>query len=237
MNFWTNFYIQKFQHELIPIHQGTDNKVKRSEEIYENFLENINFVTMLMDEYQIPISADDHTLDSNHQWSFNIQYKANEDWSSLFYQPLLDTSPIYIDEVTKQMFTGEKNPTDVTTVRATKFYRLWQSSPRKLKKALKKGPVTVMVHSNAPVFKYYKQGIIDSKECTPDVDHAVLAVGYGTYTNSEGKLDDYFILKNSWGKYWGEQGYARITANRSKFGKGMCGIYVESYIPSIETDQ
>lgn len=60
-----------------------------------------------------------------------------------------------------------------------------------------------MVNSQAP-FKFYKEGVIDTKECSPDVDHAVLAIGYGTYTNKEGNTDDYFILKNSWGKYWGE---------------------------------
>jgi C1A family cysteine protease len=52
--------------------------------------------------------------------------------------------------------------------------------------------------------KYYKEGIIDTNECDTEVDHSVLAVGYGTYTNENGNTDDYFILKNSWGRNWGE---------------------------------
>ena len=121
-------------------------------------------------------------------------------------------------------------------MKTKKFYRLWRSSPRKLKKAILRGPVTVMVNSNSPL-KFYKEGVLDTAECTPDVDHAMLAVGYGTYKTAEGKLEDYFILKNSWGRFWGEQGYARVTASRKKFSKGICGIYVESYIPFVETEK
>jgi C1A family cysteine protease len=97
-------------------------------------------------------------------------------------------------------------------IKAKKFYRLYKSNPTKLKRALQVGPVGVMVHTGDP-FKFYKGGIIESKECTPEVNHAVLAVGYGKYTDASGKEEDYFILKNSWGKYWGEGGYVRISGS------------------------
>ena len=148
---------------------------------------------------------------------------------------VMPTEIIYKDQETGQLLVAAKNLDEMVTIKAKKFFRLWKSSPRTLKLALKKGPVTVMVNSQGP-FKYYKHGVLDSEHCTPEVDHAVLAVGYGTYTNDKGKLDDYFILKNSWGRYWGENGYVRVTASRNQKGfkkKGMCGIYVESYQPLI----
>ena len=48
-----------------------------------------------------------------------------------------------------------------------------------LKAALNVGPVPIVVSSRNSVFKNYMGGIIDSKNCSTDVMHAVLAVGYG----------------------------------------------------------
>jgi C1A family cysteine protease len=103
-----------------------------------------------------------------------------------------------------------------------------------LKRALLKGPVTVMVNAEIP-FKYYHEGVIESQECDPDVNHAVLAVGWGRTIIYKKKgipqVVEYFILKNSWGKYWGENGYVKVSSSRRGLflNKGTCGIYVESY--------
>jgi len=66
------------------------------------------------------------------------------------------------------------------------------------------------------VFQHYYSGILNSKDCGTDIDHAVTAIGYGTK-----KGQDYYIVRNSWGKYWGDKGYVNIAAVP---GMGICGI-------------
>ena len=76
------------------------------------------------------------------------------------------------------------------------------------------GPLAIAL--NATPLQFYMGGIADygSWICDPSgINHAVTLVGYG----SESK--DYWIVKNSWGKSWGESGYFRMAR-----GKETCGI-------------
>ncbi|XP_064578541.1 pro-cathepsin H [Zonotrichia leucophrys gambelii] len=66
-------------------------------------------------------------------------------------------------------------------------------------------------------FMHYRKGVYSNPRCehTPDkVNHAVLAVGYGEEDGTP-----YWIVKNSWGRLWGMQGYFLIER-----GKNMCGL-------------
>jgi len=77
------------------------------------------------------------------------------------------------------------------------------------------GPLAVAL--NADPLQWYTGGIIDEDEssCDPQaLDHGVTLVGYGTE-----KGQDFWIVKNSWGKSWGEKGFFRMAR-----GKGICGI-------------
>ena len=77
------------------------------------------------------------------------------------------------------------------------------------------GPLAVAM--NADSLSSYTGGIFDktSSQCpSSGINHAVTMVGYGT---ASGK--DYWIVRNSWGKNWGESGYFRIVR-----GTGCCGI-------------
>ena len=78
------------------------------------------------------------------------------------------------------------------------------------------GPVSVCIDASHQSFMTYKSGIYSNPDCsTYYLDHAVLAVGYGTE-----KSQDFWLLKNSWGPNWGMDGYIKLARNANN----MCGI-------------
>ena len=79
------------------------------------------------------------------------------------------------------------------------------------------GPLAVALNANP--LQTYTGGVLDktSSQCpTSGMNHAVTMVGYG---HADDVDKDYWIIKNSWGKSWGEKGYFRIRR-----GNGTCGI-------------
>lgn len=85
-----------------------------------------------------------------------------------------------------------------------------------------KGPVSVAFQVITG-FKDYRSGIYQSNDCKNgpmDVNHAVLAVGYGTDNGQP-----YYIVKNSWGTDWGMDGYFLILRDVNMCGIGNCNSY------------
>lgn len=71
----------------------------------------------------------------------------------------------------------------------------------------------VAIQADQKQFQMYKSGVLDF-DCGKDLDHAVTIEGYGT---EDGK--DYWLVRNSWGKFWGQDGYVKMAR-----GKDLCGI-------------
>jgi len=94
--------------------------------------------------------------------------------------------------------------------------------------ALAKQPVSISIQADQYVFQLYSSGVF-TDQCGTLVDHAMLAVGYGT----EGG-EDYYIIKNSWGVSWGERGYIRLGRGKKyNDGKGQCGMLMEPSYPQL----
>ncbi|KAJ4967897.1 hypothetical protein NE237_014598 [Protea cynaroides] len=87
-------------------------------------------------------------------------------------------------------------------------------------------PISVNIDASGVKFHHYKQGIYIGDDCATELNHAVTIVGYG----SEGGID-YWIVKNSWGEGWGENGYIRI-----KRGVGACAIDLSATYPVKSSD-
>lgn len=89
--------------------------------------------------------------------------------------------------------------------------------------AIAKTPVSVAIQANHLSFQLYKSGVY-SGNCGTNLDHGVLAVGYGT---TGGKK--HYKVKNSWGNTWGDKGF--IYIERTGDGKGKCGIQMAASFP------
>jgi cathepsin L len=93
-----------------------------------------------------------------------------------------------------------------------------------LQNAVNKGCVSVAIEADQMSFQYYSGGVLTGS-CGTRIDHAVLAVGYGTLNG-----DGYWLVKNSWGTGWGVNGYVYICKGCGDNGtKGECGINMYPY--------
>jgi len=114
----------------------------------------------------------------------------------------------------KTMVSGvaPKSYTDVTP-----------NSVSALADAVSKQPVSIAIEADQSSFQFYSSGVLTSG-CGQQLDHGVLAVGYGTLNGV-----DYWKVKNSWGTTWGDDGYILIKKDSSN----LCGVLSAASYPNL----
>ena len=60
------------------------------------------------------------------------------------------------------------------------------------------------------------------------VNHGLLAVGFGA-DSAQVENPKFWLLKNSWGEEWGEDGYVRLAKGRNN----MCGVATAAEYPLV----
>ena len=101
------------------------------------------------------------------------------------------------------------------------------NSETALETAIAQTPVSVAVEADQSVFQFYSGGVMDSA-CGTQLDHGVLAVGYGTLGGK-----DYYLVKNSWGASWGANGYILLGRGAKFNPSGQCGIQAAASYPVV----
>uniref|UniRef100_A0A6C0DSV8 Peptidase C1A papain C-terminal domain-containing protein n=1 Tax=viral metagenome TaxID=1070528 RepID=A0A6C0DSV8_9ZZZZ len=90
------------------------------------------------------------------------------------------------------------------------------------------GPVSIALDAETKLFQSYKNGVITSDSCGNNLDHGVLIVGYGEEDGIK-----YWLVKNSWGTSWGDDGYIKIERSDSTNDAGICGIAMQPSFPIV----
>lgn len=120
-------------------------------------------------------------------------------------------------------------------VRVKNFLQIDRGNELALKRAIATiGPIPVAIRVPKSFRLFKSKEIYGTKVCK-QIDntffwHAVLAVGYGSEKYANGGVEDYYILKNSFGTNWGDQGYVRFVRNHNN----ACGVASRATYPVLE---
>jgi len=115
------------------------------------------------------------------------------------------------------------NPNATTGIVSYGYVNVASQDVNQMKAALAIKPLSVSIEADQPSFQSYRGGIFNGA-CGTSLDHATNVVGWGAENGVE-----YWIMRNSWGTSWGEQGYMRLQIVN---GAGVCGIQLAALYPN-----
>ncbi|XP_057460598.1 senescence-specific cysteine protease SAG39-like [Actinidia eriantha] len=122
--------------------------------------------------------------------------------------------------------TCNRNKEANHAAKITGYEDVTTNSESALLKAVANQPVFVAIDAGGSDFQFYSSGVFTG-QCGTDLDHGVTAVGYGTSDDGT----KYWLVKNSWGTGWGEEGYIRMERDIDA-DEGLCGIAMQASYPT-----
>jgi len=136
-----------------------------------------------------------------------------------------------IDTEASYPYKGKDDPCTFkrSTVGAndTGFVDIKSGSEAALKQAVATvGPISVGIDASHFSFQFYVRGVYEEDDCSStELDHGVLAVGYGV--SPKGRK--YWLVKNSWNTDWGQKGYIWMARDYNN----NCGIATQASYPLV----
>lgn len=169
--------------------------------------------------------SDQHLLDCSRRYG---NYGCNGGLMTQSYRYIMDVGGIssqknypYVAREQKCTYKPEYSNTSISG-----FVELPEGNEQKLVEAIATiGPIAVAL--DATQLPMYASGIFNPRRCRRP-NHAVLAVGYGTTKDGI----EYYVMKNSWGKKWGETGYFKMIRNR----QNHCFVASMASYPLLKTE-
>jgi len=126
---------------------------------------------------------------------------------------------------TAQDGTCNFNPSNVAS-HETGYANVASGDEGALQQSVYQGPTSVAIDASQSSFQFYTSGVYSDPNCSSSqLDHGVLAIGWGTDSSSGSA---YWLVKNSWGTSWGQQGFIWMARNSNN----MCGIATMATLPS-----
>jgi hypothetical protein len=112
--------------------------------------------------------------------------------------------------------------------RKSPYINIDSCSDRVMELAVSRGPVAVAIDASSVRFLNYRRGIYSDRLCdTGNLNHAVVIVGFGFDAVLHKK---FWIVQNSWGASWGDNGYIRILRG---VNVNTCGILSLGVVPNV----
>ena len=181
--------------------------------VVETFMRNNNFTVERLSEQQlVDCSKEDYGCNGGLMHTA-LEYIINN-------KGLLENKNYPYKATTQNCSSNTNNTPNAIGSNITDYEYIIPKSIVDMKKSVLQSPVAIAIDANNLYFRFYKEGVIDvPNNVSHNLNHAVTLVGFDY--DEKGM---YWIIQNSWGKEWGDNGFCKV---RAKPGDGtlMCQLY------------